>query len=784
VSRSAGRPSQDAGTGVAPAALSPAASDPGAPSHWPDSHLLDEAIVRTLSRPTRAPRWLGWRRRMVVWLAIFGVLSVALAARLITMQPRLPGEWRPDAGRQALLVATNHPLLLPHVGQRLMAVLDRKGDMLPPAALDLSTSLRWTPLAEDRQRRAEAQVDWFRAVQEASHQGELTLIFASGEAVRIHPTEGNIAALPVSFWFLMVLALALFVAGLFVPVSRLSIGNLFYSLATLAQVGELALWAAESAFTLGTPQALAVTALPWRMGLSLVTVFGLMSVAVVFPRRLPGAPLWLALAWLVAAALLWLVLTERSSNPWGLVHASASVCGMVGAGFYAWSYRLQRNPLASMLWRFAAMLAISLMLLGLLAVESALHAPQYARWVGVVILMWEVFFSTLLLVVPLLSQAQILVREFAMLAIATTLAVVLDPLLVGALGIDSRVAVLLSLGLTLAFYLLMRRVLLRHEQGTHLATAERLFERLYRVVREIEQNPEQTAAQLSLLLRDLFQPLELTTTRLATGRVRQLMDGSTLIVPVPRLVDDRDRQGADPTRSIVMRFARHGQRLFTRDDARLVERVLEQLQRAVAFDQAVEQGRSEERVRIAQDLHDDIGARLLTLMYKSTDPEMEDYVRHTLQDLKTLTRGLAARQPRLSDAMGEWKADIAQRLSLAGCELGWETQIDDDLRLSVVQWSGLTRVLRELISNTIAHAQATRVDVQFQLRQGTLMLVVADNGIGTDPAAWSRGLGVGGIRKRVRQLDGNVAWRSNLERGIRCEVRLPLKPAQPALSPA
>ena len=65
----------------------------------------------------------------------------------------------------------------------------------------------------------------------------------------------------------------------------------------------------------------------------------------------------------------------------------------------------------------------------------------------------------------------------------------------------------------------------------------------------------------------------------------------------------------------------------------------------MAFDRAVEHGRSEERTRLAQDLHDDIGARLLTMMYKATSPEMEDYVRHTLQDLKTLTRGLAALEP-------------------------------------------------------------------------------------------------------------------------------------------
>src|SRR2546423_15363878 len=143
--------------------------------------------------------------------------------------------------------------------------------------------------------------------------------------------------------------------------------------------------------------------------------------------------------------------------------------------------------------------------------------------------------------------------------------------------------------------------------------------------------------------------------------------------------------------------------------------MVEHLPRAVAFDKRGEQGRSEERARLAQDLHDDIGARLLTLMYKAHSPEMEEYVRHTLQDLKTLTRGLAAPNHRLSHAAAEWKADLTQRLTAAHVELGWTCSFDEDLLLTVVQWSALTRVLRELVSNIISHSQARRVDIDFSL---------------------------------------------------------------------
>ena len=192
--------------------------------------------------------------------------------------------------------------------------------------------------------------------------------------------------------------------------------------------------------------------------------------------------------------------------------------------------------------------------------------------------------------------------------------------------------------------------------------------------------------------------------------------------------------------------------------------------RALAHDRAVERGRSEERTRIAQDLHDDIGARLLTLMYKSPSKEMEDYVRHTLQDLKTLTRGWAAQSHPLSHAAAEWKADITQRLAAVKCELEWSTSYDQDLTLSVVQWSALTRILRELVSNAIAHSKAQHVSIECILEQGHFSIVMNDDGVGREPKRWSHGLGLGGIRKRVKMLGGSVHWQEREPRGVRCEV--------------
>ena len=161
-------------------------------------------------------------------------------------------------------------------------------------------------------------------------------------------------------------------------------------------------------------------------------------------------------------------------------------------------------------------------------------------------------------------------------------------------------------------------------------------------------------------------------------------------------------------------------------------------------------------------------------MYQASTPEMEDYLRSTLKDLKTLTRGLASNEQRLSHATAEWKTDITQRLAAARIELKWSFDFDRDIVLSVVQWSALTRVLRELVSNVIQHAGATRLEVNGALQGGRLRLSLVDDGHGREPQRWSHGLGLGGVRKRVKLLGGVVQWRDgDSGAGIVCTVLIP-----------
>jgi signal transduction histidine kinase len=355
-------------------------------------------------------------------------------------------------------------------------------------------------------------------------------------------------------------------------------------------------------------------------------------------------------------------------------------------------------------------------------------------------------------------------RKFGLLIAAGAFAVLLGLLLVGSLNAWWAAAV--SLTSAMGVYSALQYWLPPRTRGASAVARERMFERLYRIARDVESHPGRTPKLLAELLTELFDPAQIQIVQDQATHTRVTDDGSTMFVPVPAVATDR--QGYDG--AVVLRFAQRGHRSFTLDDLRLAERIVEQLERAVAYDRAVERGRTEERQRIAQDLHDDIGARLLTLIYKAQTPEMEDYARHTLQDLKTLTRGLAASSHRLSHAAGEWKADLTHRLSAANIDLTWSCEFDEDLLLGMVQWSALTRVLRELVTNAIAHSAASRVEISVRLEQDRMQLSVSDDGTGHSPAAWAHGLGLAGVRKRVKQLNGRVEWTQAEPRGICCRV--------------
>ncbi len=712
---------------------------------------------RSLGQRYLGARWIGWRARALVAAALIGCVGMLLLIRTLAAVPALPVALQAnDAGALLVLDASGRP-------QAVSAIADEAGRSTPVDALLLQRSARW--VVDDGQRARQA--DQHDTLARALASGSVRLTLPDGQVLPVTAQPRGAGGLGAMFWFCTTLALLLYLVTMVVVLARPEVRNVLYATMALAHVGNLVFLAAESLSTLGLPAGFMQWDHDLRTGFDLVTAAALVHVTGLHPRRLTGHGARAAAIWLAVVALLAAQQGGLLSHAWWWTQSVAIACGLLAVAQLAWVQSTMPHPLAAVMWRLCALSVGTLVLLTLSIAAVGPQTGLQGQAVSIGAAVWVVFLASMLLMLPFMARTQQLMREFALLAGVSTMATSLDLLFVALFSLSNFASLTLALFISLGLYAGLRQWLLNQVLARERITTERMFEQLYRMVRELQTKPHTVDKHLTQLLREMFEPLEATVLARRSSRSRVVGEGASLLVPVPQL-----STAAAPS-VIALGFAQRGRRMFTSDDARLADQVVDQVSRAVAFDRAVERGRHEERVRIAQDLHDDIGARLLTLMYQAPTREMEDYVRHTLKDLKTLTRGLAATDHRLSYAVAEWKADITQRLAAGGCEVTWAFNVDHDFELGVVQWSALTRILRELVSNVLAHAHATHVDIHANLEHGVLTLAVVDNGRGREPETWSHGLGLGGVRKRVKQLGGSVHWRQLAGQGIACQVVIP-----------
>jgi signal transduction histidine kinase len=717
-----------------------------------------------------AGKLLLWRMRLLAIAALIGCVGLFGLVRHLALSPALMLQWQAKANDTIELVDSAHSSLRVHLGKNItyLAAPAPMDVLLELRASDLQSSTRWILDDASRKRVIDVQT-------QLSRLATLPLIrihLDDSSEVPISPTPRGLTQLGFMFWALAALALLLYLVGVSVLLAKVRARNALFCVMALAQSGNLLLMAIQHVNGLGMPALYVLLDLPLRTLLDVITAAACLNAVLLPPLRQPLPKTLITVLWITLATVSAALLSHRLIPDWAWTQGLCLLLLSLTVVSLTLSHRHEPNPLALLLRRFAV---ASLGTLALLMAAVLAAGTQPADQLSVAqagSVLWYVFLASVFLLMPFMSRSQLLIREFALLAGVSTVATSLDLLFVAAFSLSQFASLSLAVFLALGLYAASRQWVLNFMIGARPLTAERMFERLYRVVRAVESQPDQAGHLMTGLLRDMFEPLEVKGVLRNGRQPRVAADGAALMVPLPHPVQHLNAHVQAANSAVLLRFAGRGRRMFTQDDARLAAQVLEQIVRAVAYDQAVERGRSEERSRIAQDLHDDIGARLLTLMYQSQNPEMEDYIRQTLKDLKTLTRGLAAADHRLSHAVGEWKADISQRLIAAHIELDWSFQFDHDLALSMTQWSAMTRILRELVTNAIYHAKATHLLIEGKLENGNFQLIVADDGQGTDPKLWAHGLGLGGIRKRVKALNGDVQWRLHPSGGVRCEVRV------------
>jgi two-component system sensor histidine kinase UhpB len=195
----------------------------------------------------------------------------------------------------------------------------------------------------------------------------------------------------------------------------------------------------------------------------------------------------------------------------------------------------------------------------------------------------------------------------------------------------------------------------------------------------------------------------------------------------------------------------------------------------------VEQIAEKERKRIAADLHDDLGAKLLTIVHTSDNDRISTLAREALEEMRLSVRGLTGRPMVLSDALADWRAEVVSRLGQAGIECEWRNPNDViEEPLSSRTYVQTTRILREAVSNVIKHSGASHVVIsaEVHLDHHDFVLVIQDNGKGIPlelDGRLDRGHGMTSMKHRAKQLSGQCLVESGPGFGTVIRLTLPLE---------
>ena len=192
----------------------------------------------------------------------------------------------------------------------------------------------------------------------------------------------------------------------------------------------------------------------------------------------------------------------------------------------------------------------------------------------------------------------------------------------------------------------------------------------------------------------------------------------------------------------------------------------------------VEQVTEKERKRIAGDLHDDLGAKLLTIVHTSDSERISTLAREALEEMRLSVRGLTGRPMRLADALADWRAETVMRLGQANIETDWRGPADETEQLLPARgFVQTTRILREAVSNIIKHSEASQCTVRCAVTEQQFSLSVQDNGKGIPmelDGKLDRGHGMSSMKHRARQMQGQCLVESGIGCGTVIRLTLPL----------
>ena len=196
---------------------------------------------------------------------------------------------------------------------------------------------------------------------------------------------------------------------------------------------------------------------------------------------------------------------------------------------------------------------------------------------------------------------------------------------------------------------------------------------------------------------------------------------------------------------------------------------------------------SQERNRLARELHDSVSQQLFgASMLMSTINEspisneqqakqlklVEDMIQQSQLEMRALLlhlRPVPLKGKSLKEGMEELLVELLQKVPMS---ITWKVE---EVKVDKGVEDQLFRILQESLSNTLRHSKAHSVEVRLFEREGMLILIVSDDGIGFDVQDSKLGsYGLQNMHERALEVGGTLKIVSVKNKGTRLEVKVPV----------
>lgn len=206
--------------------------------------------------------------------------------------------------------------------------------------------------------------------------------------------------------------------------------------------------------------------------------------------------------------------------------------------------------------------------------------------------------------------------------------------------------------------------------------------------------------------------------------------------------------------------------------------LMQRQQREIDVSKALMDGEEQERKRLARDLHDGLVGRVTGLKMNveriardSRQKELPDVVaeletvitelRHTAHNLEPSV----LKNQGLEEAIRHFCQSLqSPKTAISFYANGLSAVSDKNLQLSVY------RIVQELVTNAIRHAEATQIILQCSAENRFLLIEIEDNGKGFNPDTVSRNMGLNNLEARVKSIGGTMKIDSRPGEGTQIQI--------------